>query len=194
MRRYVLVSGLVFAGTLAACGGDDGGSDTAPATDAEAGGDALPLDEWIEEVDGICAEMEDEIANTVDRPSAGPFSQDLDEDDFAEISEFLDGFLTLQEAALADIEGLGVPEEETDEVEEFLAALQSYLDDLAASLEAARDEDGDALADAFLEVTNEADEAHEQASDVGLENPGGSTISMCGPSSPAPTGDRTGSG
>jgi hypothetical protein len=198
MRRFWIapaLAALLFGGP-AACG-DDGGdtaTDSGTATDDD-NGDTITLAEWVDEADATCA-TGDTLLATLDRPEAGPFSDELDDEDFEEIAVFLDELAAVQQQILDAFRELPEPDEDADEVEEFLDTMQSYIDDLEAAAEAARDGDADELAESFADSAERRDEAADQADALGLGVPQ-DTISVCGDPDPidsAPTGNRTGTG
>lgn len=150
MKRLVPKTPMILAALLAAlaliaagCGGDDEG-------------EALTKEEFITQADEICAAGDEEITATADEQ----FGELEEEPPVEEQEAFLtDVVAPNYEDQLAQIRELNPPEEDAEQVDELLSALE----DLIAQL---RDEPS-----AVLEAT-EAPEASTLAQEYGLQNCG----------------------
>ena len=150
MKRLVPKTPMILAALLAAlaliaagCGGDDEG-------------EALTKEEFITQADEICAAGDEEITATADEQ----FGELKEEPPVEEQEAFLtDVVAPNYEDQLAQIRELNPPEEDAEQVDELLGALE----DLIAQL---RDEPS-----AVLEAT-EPPEASTLAQEYGLQNCG----------------------
>jgi hypothetical protein len=154
MRKATLLfAGLLATGLIAAgCGGDDDNGDDGN------GGEALTKQEFIAQADQICVEGDREIdAQAEDFFSGGPNEQPSPE----EIEGFgADVVVPGIQEQIDGIRGLTPPEEDQEQVTEFLDTAQEALDRVEAdpSLIGPRQEE----ADPFAETT-------QLARDLGLQ-------------------------
>lgn len=153
MKRLVPNTPMILAGLLAAlaliaagCGGDDG----------DDGGTPLTKEEFITQADEICATGDEEINATANEQ----FGELEEEPPVDEQEAFLSDVVAPNyEDQLAQIRELSPPEEDAEQIDELLSALE----DLIAQL---RDEPA-----TVLEAT-EPPEASTLAQDYGLQNCG----------------------
>ena len=144
MKRLELKAPMILAGLLAAlaliaagCGGDDEG-------------EALTKEEFIAQADEICATGDEEISASADEEFG-----DLKEEPPAEEQEaFLSEVVAPNyESQLAEIRELNPPEEDAEEVEALLSALEELIaqlrDDPAAVLEATEPPEASILAQEY---------------------------------------------
>ncbi len=161
---------------------DGTGSASEPSDDDGADGDAMALDDWIEEADAIC-EAADEDIEALGEPES--------EEEFV---EYMGEAAELFVSQLDDLKALGIPDDKADEVEEAFDLLDQQSEMLEEMLEVAEDEG----AEAVFEMMEEGDELEEQldelAADIGLEACGADDDEMTeDPGSDDPGSDDPGS-
>lgn len=178
MKRLMAV---LFAGVLvlAACSDDGGSDDDADATTTTAAeAETISLDEWVEEADAICEEA-NEAVDEIGEP------EDLDD-----LREMAPDVVEIFQQQLDDLEALGLPDEQADDVERALELLDEQIA-LIEDLEDAEDEAE--VEDIIAEGTELDEEASEIAQDLGLEVCGSDTDSDSDDTDTTETTDATSS-
>jgi prophage DNA circulation protein len=145
----ILVSSAVL---LAACGGDGG--------DNPAEEETLTREQYIERADAICRTAAEDFEN-LDRPQSAE-----------ELEPFVDQARDRTEALISDLRDLEPPDEISDEVDTILTNLESAVDRFPDLLEAADDQDVEAIQRINAEIQQEVDAANEAAQEIGLQDCG----------------------
>ena len=168
MKKLWLLALVALLVSAAACGSSEGSGgdektdepkdEQEETTTTEASeDDTVAFDEWADEVDQICADSGEAI-DALGEPA------DLDE-----LATMAADAADLVAEARDDIEALGTPDENQDEVEEWLALLDEQADLYPDIIDAAEANDQDALEEVADEISGLQEEARAIAADLGLE-------------------------
>jgi hypothetical protein len=171
--RRVLIGGAVCSVALAACGGDSGVADESAPPQTTTG---LSAAEYVERADALC----ERIAADVEELDAQGRLQSIlsgtgtDDEKMAQAADVLEEQLTLISEFRADVEALGKPSVNGEDVEQISAKsreaeveLESAIDSLRAGNEAQATEALQSYAERSLESAEIA-----QASELGFEECG----------------------
>lgn len=164
MKKLWSLALLALLVPLAACGSSDPASDEpedepkeTTTTEEAPDDDTVAFDDWADEVDQICADSGEAIDE---------LGEPADLEEFATMAE---DAADLVAEARDDIEAVGTPDENQDEVEEWLALLDEQADLYPDVIEAAEANDEDALTEVASEIEDLQTEARAIAADLGLD-------------------------
>ena len=122
--------------------------------------DTVAFDDCVDEVDQICAASAEEIA---------ALGEPADIDEYASIAATATDLVA---TARDDIEAVGTPDENEDEVEEWLALLDEQAELYPDLVDAAEAGDEDALDEVIEEISDIEEDARAIAVELGLEEGG----------------------
>lgn len=133
--------------------------------------DRLSRRAWIRRADAICrAENADRAV--LEAPAFDPLSGDLTSAQLAEAADFLERSLTLSDDTTEQLDTLGLPATDADEVEEILDERASGRERLVRAIEGARDGDMELFRDNFGRASGDYAEAGRLAAELGLRQCG----------------------
>jgi len=163
-RGALATSLAVLLLALGGCGEDGGGSDAGGA-DTATEAEAPSKDEFIEQGDEICMEF-DEVQEELeaDIEAAG--------NDTDELAALFEEFADEAESTADELEELGAPEGQEDEVEEYISDSREQIDQLRDAGEALADGDTERFTSIVEEGEAKGDELQEQAEAIGFQECG----------------------
>jgi hypothetical protein len=163
---------------MAASCGDDGGSEDADTDDTEQEesdsasepaedddeAEEVAFDEWLDDANQVCEDFV-EAADDI-----GSEAEALETDDLEGQSEVFADLASLAEDELIQpLTDLGTPDENADEVEEYIDLVQEQADLINELSDAAADEDEDAMEELLDEGETQSEEVDDLATEIGLD-------------------------
>ena len=137
----------------------------------DSGEGRLSKDRWIEQADEICDQEKDE-QDSLDVPDADPFADDLDASQLANIADYLEASLEIQDRATERLEGLGLPDDDADDIEDVLEHREDGKRAAEAAIESARAGDTEQFQMRYRRAVTEYGKASQAAREFGLEECG----------------------
>jgi hypothetical protein len=126
--------------------------------DDHSGDRRLSKDRWIEQADEICEQEKDEQGE-LQVPDADPFDDNLTAAQLTAIADYLQVSLEVQDRATDRLDGIGLPDEDTGDIEEV-------------AIDAARAGDADRFAVNYRQAVTDYGKASQAAREFGLQECG----------------------
>ena len=166
-RMSALLLLLALTAGTSACAQDDSSKDEKTETDSGSdtgsdtgSSDEVAFDDWSERAQELCVTLDDDSA-AIDEP---------DEEDSAEVADALAAQIEIFESFIADLKDLGTPDENADEVDDYIGYAEEALSLLEDALASAEDDDLEAAMDSMTEAKEVGDQASDVAEEIGLDD------------------------
>jgi hypothetical protein len=131
----------------------------------------LSKDRWIEQADEICEEEKSELGD-LETPPADPFDEMLTPTQLEEIADYLRASLEIQDRATGRLDGLGLPDDDADDIEDVLEHRAVGKRAVEAAIEGARAGDADRFTRHYRRAVTDYGRASQAAREFGLEECG----------------------
>jgi hypothetical protein len=137
----------------------------------DSGEPQLSKDRWIEQADEICEEEKSEFGD-LDAPPSDPFDEMLTPTQLEGIAEYLRTSLEIQDRATGRLDGLGLPDEDADDIEDVLEHREDGKLAVEAAIDGARAADADRFTLHYRQAVADYGKASQAAREFGLEECG----------------------
>ncbi len=131
----------------------------------------LRKERWIERADELC-EDEKQALNALAPPDADPFDENLTPEQLREIATYLEASLRVQDDLTEELDELGLPAEDTGDIEAVLERRQEGDAAVALAIDAAEIGDAEGFVLEYRRAATEYSKASQRARDFGLEECG----------------------
>jgi len=137
----------------------------------DSGEGRLSKDRWIEEADEICHQEKSE-QDDLAVPDADPFADALDPSQLTEIADYLEASLEIQGRATGRLEGLGLPDDDADDIEDVFEHRDDGKLAVEVAIESARAGDIEQFQLSYRQAVTDYGRASQAAREFGLEECG----------------------
>jgi hypothetical protein len=137
----------------------------------DAGEVRLSKEQWIERADEICRD-ENASLGELEEPDVDPFDPNLTDEQLAELADFLEASLRVEEQATERLDDLGLPDDEAGDIEDVLEQRREGRTSAELAIDAARRGDAESFVVSYRDAVVDYDGAAQGARQFGLEDCG----------------------